>query len=90
VEISIRTQSNLQTWKAAYAVSPADKAGRPLPLLRHQNEDLLSNSSRPDAEPWGNLDRRADGGRNARDNMALASRNCNTGGGSIDWLSYAT
>jgi 5-methylcytosine-specific restriction endonuclease McrA len=50
----------------------------------------FSNSKRPDAETLEHLDRRADGGSNARDNIALACRDCNTGRGSIDWLSYTT
>lgn len=57
-------------------------------LLPHKNADLLSNSRRQDAETLEHLDRRTDGGRNARDNLALACHACDTGRGSIDSLGY--
>jgi hypothetical protein len=50
----------------------------------------FSSSRRPNAETSMHLDRPADGGRNARDNLALACHDVNTGCGSIDWLSYTT
>lgn len=50
----------------------------------------FSNSKHPYAETLEHLDRRADGGSNARDNIALACYDCNSGRGSIDWLTYTT
>lgn len=44
----------------------------------------------PDSETLEHLDRRADRGTNNRGNIALACHDCNTGRGSIDWLTYTT
>ena len=45
---------------------------------------------RHDSETIEHLDRRVDGGRNDRGNIALACYACNTGRGSVDWFTYAT
>lgn len=42
----------------------------------------------PKAETLEHLRRKADGGGNARDNLALACRECNQGRGLTDWLTY--
>lgn len=42
------------------------------------------------AETIEHLQRRADGGTNRRDNLALACRDCNMGRGTIDWLTYTS
>ncbi|MBZ9808095.1 HNH endonuclease [Mesorhizobium sp. ESP-6-2] len=44
----------------------------------------------PDSETLEHLNRRASGGRNDRDNIALACWECNSGRGTIDWLTYMT
>jgi len=36
------------------------------------------------------LRRKADGGRDNVDNLALACRECNEGRGSLDWLTYTS
>lgn len=43
---------------------------------------------RPDSETIEHLDRQAEGGTNNRGNIALACHACNTGRGSVDWLTY--
>jgi 5-methylcytosine-specific restriction endonuclease McrA len=48
------------------------------------------NRMRHDSETIEHLNRRADGGGNDRDNVALACYACNTGRGTVDWLTYAT
>ncbi|TIN10363.1 HNH endonuclease [Mesorhizobium sp.] len=50
----------------------------------------FSNCKRHDAETLEHLDRRTDGGSNARDNIALACYRCNSGRGDVDWLTYTT
>ena len=46
---------------------------------------------RPDnAETIEHLRRRSDGGRNNRDNIALACKRCNQERGAMDWLTYTT
>lgn len=52
-------------------------------LVRHRGLNPPAN-----AETIEHLRRRADGGTNRRDNLALACRECNHGRGSIDWLTY--
>ena len=42
------------------------------------------------AETLEHLDRRADGGANRRSNLALACYACNSGRGTMDWLTYTT
>jgi 5-methylcytosine-specific restriction endonuclease McrA len=42
------------------------------------------------AETLEHLERRADGGSNGRDNIALACKRCNNERGSMDWLTYKT
>ncbi|WP_064696033.1 HNH endonuclease [Rhizobium aegyptiacum] len=44
----------------------------------------------PNAETLEHLRRRADGGRNNRDNIALACKRCNEERGAMDWLLYTT
>ena len=44
----------------------------------------------PDSESIEHLNRRAEGGANDRDNIALACHACNTGRGTVDWLTYKT
>ncbi|MGJ7040442.1 HNH endonuclease [Shinella sp. BE166] len=46
--------------------------------------------NRHDAATIEHLRRRADGGRNNIDNLALACKQCNDGRGVIDWLTYAS
>ncbi|MDL2409950.1 HNH endonuclease [Rhizobium calliandrae] len=41
-------------------------------------------------ETLEHLERRAEGGRNNRDNIALACRRCNAERGAMDWLTYKT
>lgn len=41
-----------------------------------------------DAETIEHLQRKEDGGRDNIDNLALACHRCNTGRGSVDWLTY--
>lgn len=36
------------------------------------------------------LRRRADGGKDHQDNLALACRQCNEGRGSVDWLTFTS
>ncbi|MDK1489407.1 HNH endonuclease [Sinorhizobium sp. 7-81] len=45
---------------------------------------------RRDAATLEHLRRRADGGKNNPDNLAVACKACNDGRGAIDWLSYAS
>lgn len=45
------------------------------------------NPRRPTIE---HLHRRADGGTDRRDNMALACYSCNINRGTLDWLTYAS
>lgn len=40
------------------------------------------------AETVEHLRRRADGGTNRRDNLALACHDCNQSRGNVDWLTY--
>lgn len=42
------------------------------------------------AETLEHLERRADGGRNSRDNIALACKRCNGERGGMDWLTYTS
>jgi 5-methylcytosine-specific restriction endonuclease McrA len=42
------------------------------------------------AETLEHLERRADGGKNSRDNIALACKRCNSERGAMDWLTYKT
>jgi 5-methylcytosine-specific restriction endonuclease McrA len=42
----------------------------------------------PKAQTIEHLHRKADGGTSHRDNKAVACYECNTGRGSIDWLTY--
>jgi len=44
----------------------------------------------PDSETLEHLNRVIDGGTNHVDNMALACHRCNSGRGSIDWLTYTS
>ncbi|WP_246590409.1 MULTISPECIES: HNH endonuclease [Rhizobium] len=44
----------------------------------------------PNAETLEHLRRRADGGRNNRDNIALACKRCNEERGGMDWLLYTS
>lgn len=44
----------------------------------------------PNAETLEHLRRRSDGGRNNRDNIALACKRCNEERGGMDWLLYTT
>jgi 5-methylcytosine-specific restriction endonuclease McrA len=50
----------------------------------------FGNRMQHDSETIEHLDRRADGGRNDRGNIALACFACNSGRGSVDWFTYAT
>jgi 5-methylcytosine-specific restriction endonuclease McrA len=42
------------------------------------------------AETLEHLERRAVGGNNSRDNLALACKRCNSERGAMDWLTYTT
>ena len=42
------------------------------------------------AETLEHLHRRGDGGKNRRDNIALACLRCNEERGAMDWLTYTT
>lgn len=44
----------------------------------------------PNSETLEHLRRKADGGTNHPDNLALSCRECNIGRGSLDWLTYKT
>lgn len=44
----------------------------------------------PNAETLEHLERRADGGKKRRDNLALACLRCNNERGAMDWLTYTT
>ncbi|WP_245441424.1 HNH endonuclease [Rhizobium phaseoli] len=44
----------------------------------------------PNAETLEHLRRRSDGGRNNRDNIALACKRCNEERGGMDWLLYTS
>lgn len=44
----------------------------------------------PATETLEHLRRKVDGGTHRNDNIALACLECNTGRGSMDWLSYTT
>lgn len=46
--------------------------------------------SPPNSETLEHLRRKADGGTNHPDNLALSCRECNIGRGSLDWLTYKT
>ncbi len=48
------------------------------------------NRMQHDSETLEHLNRRSEGGRDDRGNVALACHACNTGRGSIDWLTYTT
>ncbi|MCW5706744.1 HNH endonuclease [Shinella sp.] len=48
------------------------------------------NKPHPHSETIEHLRRRADGGTNHPDNLALACSECNTGRGAMDWLTYKT
>lgn len=45
---------------------------------------------KPTSETLEHLERIIDGGGNHVDNMALACHRCNTGRGSVDWLTYTS
>lgn len=45
---------------------------------------------RPEAATIEHLKRRADGGRDHRDNVAMACKRCNDERGEVDWLTYTT
>ncbi|WP_312862828.1 HNH endonuclease [Rhizobium tropici] len=46
------------------------------------------DQQRPDAATIEHLRRRADGGSNHPDNLAMACKECNDGRGPVDWLTY--
>lgn len=52
--------------------------------------NTAKGNTHPKAETLEHLKRLAEGGTNAYDNMALSCFSCNTGRGSMDWLSYTT
>lgn len=55
---------------------------------------MVLNKPKPGDPPLPNratrehLDRRADGGDNNPDNLAIACQECNSGRGRVDWLTY--
>ncbi|AWM25001.1 HNH endonuclease [Sinorhizobium fredii] len=47
-----------------------------------------SDQQRPDAATLEHLQRRADGGSNHPDNLAMACKKCNDGRAELDWLTW--
>jgi 5-methylcytosine-specific restriction endonuclease McrA len=57
---------------------------------RHLAPPHKGGKPQPASETIEHLRRKADGGTNHPDNLALACSECNSGRGAMDWLTYKT
>jgi 5-methylcytosine-specific restriction endonuclease McrA len=57
-------------------------------MFRFKGGNLPKGGLPPAAETLEHLRRKVDGGTNRTDNLALSCAACNSGRGSIDWLTY--
>lgn len=58
------------------------------PLQKINITNMSRSETPPDAMTLEHLRRREDGGGDEEDNLALACFFCNTGRGSVDWMTY--
>ncbi|RCS25852.1 HNH endonuclease [Phyllobacterium salinisoli] len=60
------------------------------PMTAYPRGRMPQGGYRHDGETIEHLQRRRDGGKTTRDNVALACFQCNSDRGAVDWFTYAS